>query len=319
MKNKYMNQFFTSLNFIELVNFDVEYLEIIPGINISNNIEIKKQLLSKQNRSLIGALESYFFENSKAFLFFNFENTEEIFKDERNLESLERILLWIDDIFKNLWLIKDNNVITDTSFLIHNDVNTNSEAASLRLQYQLTKSNGLIETTKFTKDEIIEFSKYHNDIENYFHSKNSSSQGFMLEKNFSRVNRGLIFVKQAREARNLAYKISNYCSALETIFSTDNVELSHKLSERIAFFLKEDFAVLETFKLIKKSYGVRSKLTHGDSLDNKQIDTLDYLSIELDNKLRFSINKIIKSDKLIKIFESPKNTIDEYFENLIFR
>lgn len=313
-----MNQFFTALKFIELENFDVEYLEIIPGINISNNSEIKKQLLSEQNRIVIGALESYFFENSTAFLFFNYEKTEEIFKDEKNLESLERILLWTDDIFKNLWLIKDNNVITDTAFLIHKAVNVNSEAASLRLQYQFTKSNGSMETTKFTKDEIIEFSKYHDDIENHFHSKKSSSQGFMLEKNFSRINRGLIFVKQAREARNLAYKISNYCSALETIFSTDNVELSHKLSERIAFFLKDDFTVLETFKIIKKAYSVRSKLTHGDTLDTKQIEILDDLSIKIDNILRVSINKIIKSEELLKVFESPKNTIDEYFENLIF-
>lgn len=313
-----MNQFFTALKFIELENFDVEYLEIIPGVYISNNHEIKKQILSEQNIKVIGALEAHFFENSNAFLFFDYEKSEEVFKGEKNLESLERILLWIDDIFKNLWLIKDNNVITDTAFLIHKDIEQNSEAASLRLQYQFTKSNGLIETTTFSKEEIIEFSKFHDDIENHFYAKKLGSQGFMLEKNFSRINRGLIFVKQAREARNLAYKISNYCSALETIFSTDNVELSHKLSERIAFFLKEDFTVLETFKLIKKAYGVRSKLTHGDTLDAKQINILDDLSIKIDTILRFSINKIIKSEELLEIFESPKNIIDDFFENLIF-
>ena len=313
-----MKQFFTPLKFIELENFDVEFLEIIPGVNISNSSEIKNKILSDKNTLLIGALEAQFFKTSNVFLFFEYTDDLEIFQGETNLESLERILFWIDDILKNLWLVKDNCVINDTSFLINSNTDSNSEASSARLQYQLTKSNGLIEDTKFSKEEIIEFSKYHDFIENHFHAKKSNSLGFMLEKNYSRIQRGILFVKQAREARNLAYKISNYCSALETLFSTDNAELSHKLSERIAFFLKDDFKVIETFKTIKKAYGIRSKLTHGDTLDNKQIEILDDLSVRIDRILRFSINKIIKNEEFLNIFESPKNVIDEYFEELIF-
>jgi hypothetical protein len=140
----------------------------------------------------------------------------------------------------------------------------------------------------------------------------------MLNKNFSRVSRGLLFVNQAREARNLAYKISNYCSALETVFSTDSAELSHKLSERIAYFLQNDFNKLTTFKLIKKAYSVRSKLTHGDTLDHRQIKVLDEISFEIDVILRFSFNKILKDQNLLTIFDSSNNIIDSYFENLLF-
>lgn len=315
-----MKQFFTPLKFVKLEEFDVDFLEIIPGVNISTNSKIRDKILSDRNVTIIGVLEAQFMKMSQAFLFFDYENDEEIFKDETNLESLERILLWIDDIFKNLWLVKDNSVQCDTAFLIHDhdEITPKSEASSLRIQYQFTKSNGLIEDTSFTKNEIIEFSKYHDTIESHFYSKKSGPFGFMPEKNFSRINRGLIFVKQAREARNLAYKISNYCSALETLFSTDSVELSHKLSERIAFFLQNEFGVLETFKTIKKAYRIRSKLTHGDTLDNKQIENLDGLSIKIDNILRVSINKIIMNKEFLEIFESPKNVIDQYFEGLIF-
>lgn len=315
-----MIHFFTPLKNIKLENFDVEYLELIPGVNISNNKNIKEKLLSDLNINLIGILEADYFKSSEAFLFYDYENEDEIeiFQGLTNLQRLHMILLWIDDLFKNLWLIKDNNVLTDTAFLIPNSKDPTSEAASMRLQYQLTSSNGRFEDVIFSKEELSKFSKYHDDIENHFHLKNSGSMEFMLEKNFSRINRGLIFVKQAREARNLAYKISNYCSALETIFSTDNVELSHKLSERVSFFLKDEFNILETFKNVKKSYAVRSKLTHGDTLDAKQIEILDDISIKIDNILRISINKIINNKNLLTIFESPKNVIDQYFEELIF-
>jgi hypothetical protein len=313
-----MKQFFTSLNFIELEGLDAECLELIPGLEISNCKKIKSKILTEENIRIIGIIEAEFIRECDAFLYFEFEDDEETFKGRTNLEMLERVLLWLDDILKNLWLIKDNCVSSDTAFLIHVENNVPKEASSLRLQYQFNKSNGKLDKTHFKKNELIEFAKYHDDIENYFYAKKSGSTGFMLQKNFSRLNRGLLFVKQAREARNLAYKISNYCSALETLFSTDNVELSHKLSERIAFFLNNDYNKFKTFKTIKKAYSIRSKLTHGDILDNKQIDGLDELSLEIDGILRFSINKVLKDKALLDIFESPKDVINSYFDKIIF-
>ncbi|MFC5271590.1 hypothetical protein [Adhaeribacter terreus] len=170
----------------------------------------------------------------------------------------------------------------------------------------------------FTKEEIDNFIGFHDKIESYLYGKSSGSVYFMLNKNFSRIGRALLFVKQAREARNLAYKISNYCSAFETLFSTDSAELSHKLSERVAFFMANEFNKIETFKTIKKAYSVRSKLTHGDCLEQKQIDLLGELSTSIDNILRSIFNKILTNESLKETFDSPKNKIDSYFEALIF-
>lgn len=314
-----MKQFFTSLKFIELEDFDEEYIELIPGVKISNSQKLKDKILTEENNQIIGLIESQFIHNCSAFLYYEYDNNEDIFKEQTNLKILELVLRWVDDILKNLWLIKDNCVSSDTAFLIHDKDDIITDASSLRLQYQFNKSTGELGTTKFTKKELIEFAKYHDDIENHFYSKKSGSNRFMLRKNFSRINRGLIFVKQAREARNIAYKISNYCSALETLFSTDSVELSHKLSERIAFFLKDDYDKLKTFKTIKRAYGIRSKLTHGDTLDNKQIEMLGDLSSEIDEILRFSINKILKNNSLLETFDSSKNIIDSYFDEIIFK
>lgn len=312
-----MRQFFTTIKFLELEPFDEEFIELIPGIRIFQSKNITEKILTEENMHIIGVIETQYIKDCEAILYYEFEDSEDSFKDLTNLEILENILQWIDDLLKNLWLLKDNAVTCDTAFLIYESDGI-YEASSLRLLYQFNTSRGKLENIRLNKNEIIEFAKYHDSVECYFHKKNSGSLKFMLSKNFSRISRGLLFVKQAREARNLAYKVSNYCSALETVFSTDSAELSHKLSERIAYFLKDDFKKLDTFKLIKKAYNIRSKLTHGDTLDIKQIEVLDDISYEIDIIIRFCFNKILKDETLLLTFDSSNNIIDNYFENIIF-
>lgn len=311
-----MRQFFATIKNLHLADFTDESFEFMPTINISKSTKLKNSILTAKNKEIIGVIETFFFENNNCFFHLEFENDDEAFQDLSSIEILEMLLIWIDEILKNSWLIKDNCIIIDTAFLI-SEIDEKTEASSLRLEYQLTNSKGIVQDVIFTKKEIEEFEKYHDRIENYLYGKNSGAFKFMLNKNFSRIGRTLIFIKQAREARNLPYKISNYCSALETLFSTDSSELSHKLSERIAFFLFPEFNKIETFKTVKKAYLVRSKLTHGDHLDQKLIDILGELSESMDNFLRIIINKILRDENLVSIFDSDNAKVDSYFESLI--
>ena len=314
-----MKTFFTVLKYFTLEKFDGEYIELMPGLRITNNKLLIERLLTDNFQRIIGILETNDIRDCDVLCYYEYTKEDlEIFKGLPNLNALEIIVLWIDDILKNLWLLKDNCILTDTAYLISN-TDTNVEASSVKLGYVLTSSNNQFNKTSFTEVEIEEFKLLHNKIETYLHAKKSGSTQFMLEKNFSRFSRSLLFVKQAREARNLAYKISNYCSSLETLFSTDSNELSHKLSERIAFCLKNELNLLDTFKTIKIAYGIRSRLTHGDVLSAKQIDQLESLSIKIDNILRLLLNKILSETSLFEIIESKKNeAIDNYFEELIF-
>ena len=141
----------------------------------------------------------------------------------------------------------------------------------------------------------------------------------MMEKGFSRVGRALMFIKHGREARNLAYKITNYCSALETIFTTDSAELSHKLAERVAFFLQDEKQKIDVFNLVKSAYSIRSKLTHGDTLKPTQIDKIPNISIQTDELLRIVINKILNDSILLKVIDGTNQEIDDYFNGLIFK
>lgn len=313
-----MRYFFTTFRNIKLRDFEKDFQELIPGLNITNKLSVKEKLLTPKNRDSIGIIETQHILNSDTLVFYEYEDNEEIFEGLTNLQILEIVLRWIDDLLKNSWLHKDNCIVCDTAYLIDSSLDY-SEASSLRLQYIHTYSTGGFEIVEYTESELVDLIKIHDKTESYLYGKESGSLRFMLEKNFSRIGRALLFVKQARESRNLAYKISNYCSALETLFTTDNMELSHKLAERTAFFLADEDSKSEIFSIIKKAYTVRSKLTHGASLDQKQIDNLSEISSQTDRILRKAFMKILDDDKLRELFDSNNKRIDDYFMGLIMK
>ena len=299
---------------LQLTNSENEDLEIMPGLRITNDKNIIKSIITSDLIEIIGYIEYNSLINAQTIIYYNYTKEDlETFHTDNQLIILNLILIWIDDVLKNIWLYSDNCISCDTAFLVNE-----FQANSLRFSYNLYSSDNNFFNLTLNKTELNKVITDHNAIETYFHSKDSSLTFSMLEKNFSRIARSLIFIKQAREARNTAYKIANYCSALETIFSTDSTELTHKLSERVSFFLKNEFPKIDTFKTLKTAYGIRSKLIHGDILNNKQIDEINTISKKTDDILRLSMNKIIWNEELRNIFDSKNEIIEKYFEELIF-
>jgi hypothetical protein len=60
-------------------------------------------------------------------------------------------------------------------------------------------------------------------------------------------------------------------------------------------------------------------LTHGDVLNNTQIKEIVEISKSVDEILRLALNKILASEDLKKVFDSTKESVDSYFETLIFK
>jgi len=314
-----MTFFFAGTLNLYLLGDKSQDIEIVPGLRLTNDKRIIDRVLSEKIIPLVGYLEYNNLINCKAILYYNYTDDDlKVFNTENKIEILFVILNWIDDFLKNSWLFKDNCMMADIGYLItFNDSGT--EASSLRLNYKLsTSENDEKEDFCLSEDDLRKLVDDHDKIEKYLFEKQSSSMRFMMEKGYSRIARSLIFVKQAREARNLAYKISNYCSAFETIFSTDSSELTYKLSERVSFFLKDERSKIETFKALKSAYSIRSKLTHGDVLSPKQINDIYDIAKVTDEILRLALNKIIWDDKLSSIFDSKNEEVDRYFEELIF-
>lgn len=52
--------------------------------------------------------------------------------------------------------------------------------------------------------------------------------------------------------------IASYCVVLESLFTTDNSELSHKIAECLAFFCRDLEGRKTYFDMVKRAYRVRS-------------------------------------------------------------
>ncbi|WP_438969549.1 hypothetical protein [Nonlabens sp.] len=97
-----MKYFFATLLHIELLDFEKECLEIIPGLKLTDDSSKLNGFLNPDIEALIGGIEYNHIKNSEAILFFEYEDEdiEEHFSEFTNLELLGLILYWIDDFLK---------------------------------------------------------------------------------------------------------------------------------------------------------------------------------------------------------------------------
>jgi hypothetical protein len=293
-------------------------LELIPGVNITNNPEIKAKWLTPECRAFIGEIEAVSLEAESNLIFGEFD-----IEDLRGLPPdgfLIVVLSWIDTLLKNAWFIKDHAMQCDAAFLRAET----TDGVSWTKNYLAMKpsfSGGYSyakEDILMSVDELKRWGQVDDLIEGYLTEEGSTSMRFMMEKGYTRTGRAMQFVVAARRAQDLAFKIANYCSALETLFTTDSTELAHKLAERVAFFLGERGLIRrDIFTTVKNAYNVRSKLVHGDTLRQNQIDVLSDLSVQCDGILRKVLWEIFNSEDLKRIFDAHNEAIEGYFTDLI--
>lgn len=294
------------------------FIELMPRVNITNDPEVKAQWLTEECREAIGQIECAHLEREPNFVFGEFEIDE---MSELSPDAILIVVLsWIDLLLKNAWLLKDHVMQCDAAFLrvemAGRTAWTKNYLASL---VSFSDGYALIERDiEMSIDEVKNWAKTADLVEDYLSEADSSPSRFMMEKGYKRSGRAMQFVVAARRAQDLAFKIANYCSAFETLFTTDATELAHKLSERVAFFLGERGENRRrVFTMVKNAYNIRSKLVHGDTLKQNQIDALSALSTECDNSLRRILWEIFHSDDLKKIFDAHNDAIEEYFATLI--
>ncbi len=80
--------------------------------------------------------------------------------------------------------------------------------------------------------------------------------------------------------RHLDHAFVGLSMALEAVLSTGSVEISHKVGERVAILLENDAEKrLETYKVVKRLYGIRSKLVHGAAIQTKGRYTTESLAM----------------------------------------
>ena len=127
------------------------------------------------------------------------------------------------------------------------------------------------------------------------------------------------FLSSARSANDLGVKIAHYMTCLETLFSTDTAELSHKLSERTALFLSNSPSDrMDTYRAVKSAYGVRSKIVHGDTIAPSLGARLPEISEQCDTMLRKVLNRLRGDKESLELLDGKQDTVDSHFLNLSF-
>ncbi len=109
-------------------------------------------------------------------------------------------------------------------------------------------------------------------------------------------------------AHGLDYNLIDYMIVFESLFSTGATESTHKVSRRVAVFLKEEKDDrIEIYKKMKEAYVLRGKIVHGEEIEWVKIHKLNYKKIR--DYLRECLRKVVKED-----YHSRENLI----ENLDF-
>lgn len=132
----------------------------------------------------------------------------------------------------------------------------------------------------------------------------------------SRIDNALTFYYLSWNTHTFKQTVISLSIVIESLFSPDsNTELSHQIAFNLAKFMGETKADRdEKYKLIKKYYSIRSKLVHGDSIKDTEIDSIPiffnliskvFLKILIDKELIILFNdntmrKVYLKDKLFE-------------------
>jgi hypothetical protein len=216
----------------------------------------------------------------------------------------------------SLWISEDNSVNIELGFAISGRTG-HVHSNSLAYHYWTCEGN---------KQEFSIYPSHLMQIYDKFGSKfsgmavGSEPDYTMQRKEIDRINIGVNFLQQARSTPDLGFKIASYCSFFESVLSTTNVELSHQMAERAAFYLRIKPAErLELYKDLKQAYSVRSKVVHGDFISKKDMSKLSEIAKKCDNTAREILIKYLQDKEFSSaIDESSNEPLDTFFLHKIF-
>lgn len=301
----------TALDYFKIDKPLKQPINMGQGLYLTNNLEHYEKYLKKYHIENIGHLEHKHLISNRPVIF----SIKRIHHPIQNDDLLIKFLRDVQGFIFKTWLKKDNNINCQLAF-------------SLGINFSLASSNCLPVFNscskaedfilKVTEEEAKEIASKENlEIHSLTESEMPKKTG--LTKNIGRISVANYHIQAARGQRDLGFKISSYCSFFETLFSTDNAELAHQLSQRISFFTKNSAEErLSTYTIAKKAYSIRSKAVHGDMLDKSKKE-ISEIATHCDNLARTCLNKIIKDEEMVHLFDKGSRLeISQFLTNLLF-
>ncbi|KJF91902.1 HEPN domain-containing protein [Photobacterium leiognathi] len=311
-------KFISTLRYLSISEPVEEWVTLVPGIDITNNKKLISNIIDSEFKEVAGIIEYEHFKNAANIIYCEIDET--IFnKGEDSHQALYVWLVWLKMLLNDLWFLKDNAVVCEAAFCKLTDSNHSSWTRNNLTAPTYVSSGVSFQNTEMTIEELKQWDEKSHQIQSYLCNTKSTFKDSFTNTNFSRIGRSMRFIEAAARERHPAVKLAHYCSAFESLFSTDNSELTHKLSERVAFFLKDfGFNPVEVFDDLKSFYVIRSKVTHGDSLKTNKEQSLSSLSQKCDNYLRVTLNIILSDSELMALFDGKKEPFEQFFKKKLF-
>jgi len=133
---------------------------------------------------------------------------------------------------------------------------------------------------------------------------------------FNRITNALEFFRVGLSMRAWQLRFTMFIVALESVYSTSNIEVAYSLSQRLAWFLGKDYTERATyFEKAKKCYRIRSQIVHGDTVQGDLRKEVDSLMVDLEKMTRLTLSRILLDDRLIGMFLDKKK-LKNYFSAL---
>jgi Apea-like HEPN len=264
----------------------------------------------------IGPIESNHIRKAPAVIYSLFPAESPPRDHTEALRDLGVHLRFTELILLALWYVKDNAVSSELGFLRnpHSGHPSEFSVASNQIITRATTADGRSPSISFS---LAELRAARAVVDRTDPVSGNDGEGAFVES--IRFERAGYFVQAARSSAAPGVKITHYVTALEALFGTDNQELSHKLSERVAFFLGETPEErLNIFARMKAAYTVRSRTVHGAPHTAKGAQSIPALAQTVDSLARRSLVKISSSEGLYQLMNGNDAGIDEYFVRLIF-
>ncbi|MDO6501167.1 HEPN domain-containing protein [Photobacterium sanguinicancri] len=308
-------KFISTLRYLKISSSLNGWLELMPGIDITNDKAEIKKVITDEFKTIAGVIEYDHFLNAENILYC--ELNESFFG--KSLDSGQALFIWLhwlQMLLNDLWFIKDNAVVCEAAFC---KLDNGSDSAWTRnniTNAAYTSQGATFVTIELSSQELCSWNKKSEQIQNYLHDANSTFIDSFTNTKFSRIGRCMRFIRAAIKEQHPAVKLSHYCSGFESLFSTDNTGLSHKLSERVALFLRDyDYDPIETFDILKAFYDIRSSVTHGSSLRANKEKRLSELSQQCDNYLRVILGILLDEPELRDLFDGKSDRFENYFKH----
>jgi hypothetical protein len=301
--------------------------EVVDGMYLTNDKQLIEKKVPRHARQFMGQ-EYLHLVDTGLVMYSEPAMDAQLLSPRRDVKALTDWLFMVRAFYQALWLVKDNASINELGFGVYiNPVHNQPACCSNLIASAVTTASGEAPDTTFSLDELRVARHYFQTttLPGIFHDllrdqeKPGSVSPFAIRfgsaKGRSRIARFNYFVSGARGMEDVDGKISIYMTCLEIIFSTSATELTHKLAERVAFFLEVQPAKRkQVFNIIKSAYSIRSKIVHGDEVEASE--RIIEIAKQIDEIVRRVYLKILSDEGVQQMLEGDRNVVEEYMINL---